>query len=127
MTMKKTIYRLYLSIIATSAINLSMILFSIRRKPKQSFDSLGSKSSKLQKVNQKSPKIPNSQLEQFRKKNTIKVAIVEDKAYWVHNNAFYEAKVIDGEIDNSTAEKIDASNMSSSKIRMLMSVLDSIS
>ena len=78
-------------------------------------------------MNQKSPKIPNSQLEQFRKKNTIKVAIVEDKAYWVHNNAFYEAKVIDGEIDNSTAEKIDASNMSSSKIRMLMSVLDSIS
>lgn len=76
---------------------------------------------------QKSQKAETTQLSILRKKNTIKIAFIEDKAYWVYNNAFYEADVIEGEIDNSTAIKIDATKLSSSQVQMLMSILDSIS
>lgn len=71
--------------------------------------------------------IPDSQLEQFRKKNTVKVAIIGRKAYWVHENVFYETDVIDGHIDNTSAKPIDASKLTTKQVRMLMDVLDSIS
>lgn len=72
-------------------------------------------------------KIHDSQLEQFRKKHTIKVAIIGDKAYWVHNNTFYETILVDGEIDNSQAKPIDANKLTTKEVRMLMDILDSIS
>ena len=71
--------------------------------------------------------IPDSQLEQFRKKNTVKVAIIGRKAYWVHDNVFYETDVVDGEIDNMSAKPIDASKLTTKQVRLLMNVLDSIS
>lgn len=71
--------------------------------------------------------MPDSQLEQFRKRNTIKVAIIGEKAYWVHNNIFYETVVVDGEIDNGNAKPIDTTNMSTRQVRLLMDVLDRIS
>lgn len=72
-------------------------------------------------------KAKDSQLEQFRKKNTIKVAIIGEKAYWVHDNTFYETSVVDGEINNSDATPINADNLSTKEVRMLMDILDSIS
>lgn len=79
------------------------------------------------KSNSFSAKIKDSQLEQFRKKHTIRVAIIGDKAYWVHNNTFYETKVIDGEINNSLAQPIDTEKLTNKEVRMLMDILDSIS
>lgn len=73
------------------------------------------------------PIIPDSQLEQFRKEHTVKVAIIGDKAYWVHNNVFYETDVVDGEIDKTSSKPIDADTLSTKQVRMLMDVLDSIS
>lgn len=71
--------------------------------------------------------IPDSQLEQFRKKNTVRIAIIGDKAYWVHDNTFYETDVVDGEIDRESSRPIDTSKLSIKQVRMLMNVLDSIS
>jgi hypothetical protein len=72
-------------------------------------------------------KIPDSQLEQFRKKNTIRIAIIGDKAYWVYDNTFYETDVVDGEIDREASRPIDTNKLSIKQVRMLMDVLDSIS
>lgn len=72
-------------------------------------------------------KIPDSQLEQFRKKNTVRIAIMGKKAYWVHNNTFYETDVVNGEIDRESSRPIDTSKLSMKQVRMLMDVLDSIS
>lgn len=68
-----------------------------------------------------------SQLEQVRRKNTIRVAIVGKKAYWVHNYTFYESDIVNGEIDNEAARPINTENMSRLEINTLMSVLDKIS
>jgi hypothetical protein len=67
-----------------------------------------------------------SQLDQIRKKNVIKVAIIGDKAYWVHNNTFYESDIVDGYIDNSAAKPIDAHSLSKKEFNKLLSVLDNI-
>jgi hypothetical protein len=69
---------------------------------------------------------PKSQLDRIRKKNIIRVAIVEKKAYWVHQNVFYVADVVDGEIDNDAAKPIDAQILSKKELDKLMYILDSL-
>jgi hypothetical protein len=45
-------------------------------------------------------------------KNKQRMIFTEDKAYWIKNNAFYEAALLEnGEIDNSTTKVVDTMTM----------------
>jgi hypothetical protein len=68
----------------------------------------------------------DSQLEQIRKKNIIKVAIIGSKAYWVHDNTFFESSIVDGYIDNEGAKPIDAHTLSTKEFEKLLKVLDNL-
>jgi hypothetical protein len=68
----------------------------------------------------------SSQLDKQRKKNIIRVAIIGKKAYWVHNNIFYESEIVDGYIDNEGAKPVDAHSLSEKEFDKLLSVLDNI-
>lgn len=68
-----------------------------------------------------------SQLEKIRRRNTVRVAVMGDKAYWVHDYIFYESDVVDGHIDNGAARPINTDKMSHQQVNLLMSVLDIIS
>lgn len=56
----------------------------------------------------------------------LKVAIVEDKAYWVVNNVFYEADVVDEEILKEDAKPVDAFDMDFKEVTKMMTILDNI-
>lgn len=56
----------------------------------------------------------------------LKVAIVEDKAYWVVNNMFYEADFVDEEIVKEEAKPVDAFEMNIKDVNKMMTILDSI-
>jgi hypothetical protein len=58
-------------------------------------------------------------------KDTIHVAVYEDKAYWVHENIFYEADLI-SEPDFTTARPIDTMSLNTKQITELMEVLDEL-
>jgi len=68
-----------------------------------------------------------TQSQKIRKNNTVTIAIVGEKAYWVHQNIFYETDVVDGEIDRDSARPIDAHNLSRKQFNELLEILDSIS
>jgi len=57
----------------------------------------------------------------------ISVAVVEDKAYWVINNMFYQADIIDGEVDKTSSRPVDAFDISSKEINKMLSILDNLS
>ena len=57
----------------------------------------------------------------------ISVAVIEDKAYWVINNMFYQADIIDGEVDKNSSRPVDAFKMSSKEINKMLSILDNLS
>ena len=76
-------------------------------------------------LNQRS-KIKTTQLEKQRKKNIIKIAIEDDKAYWVFNNVFYESDVVDGYVDGENSRPIDAHTLSNNQIEHLLTILDGI-
>jgi len=56
----------------------------------------------------------------------LKVAIVEDKAYWVVNNVFYEADVVDEDIIKEDAKPVDAFDMDFKDVTKMMTILDNI-
>jgi hypothetical protein len=58
-------------------------------------------------------------------KDTISVAVYEDRAYWVYENVFYEAEVT-REPDFSTASPIDTMSLSDKELKELMEVLDEL-
>jgi hypothetical protein len=58
---------------------------------------------------------------------SIRVIVVEDDAYWIQDNTFYQTKVTeDGEIDQSSAKPVDTTNMSVEEIDRLMKIVDDL-
>lgn len=59
--------------------------------------------------------------------NAVSVAIVEEKAYWVVDNIFYQADLtMDGEIDRSSSKPVNAFDMSNRDITKMLFILDNL-
>lgn len=58
-------------------------------------------------------------------KEVFRVAVVDDKAYWVHNNIFYESDVT-SEPDFSTARPVDTMSMKPKQLNELLVILDEL-
>ena len=56
---------------------------------------------------------------------TIKAAVYEDKAYWVHENVFYESEVM-REPDWETARPINTMELSPKELNKLLVILDEL-
>jgi hypothetical protein len=132
MKMIEIAYRLWLSIIGISQIGLSMSFYYINSGLNQLLKDLENKS-EWEQIQTEVHDIPvmlsdenMSQLQQLRKNSIIRVAVVDNKAYWVHNNTFYESDIVDGCIDNDAARPIDAIKLSSNEIDDLLEILDNI-
>jgi hypothetical protein len=69
---------------------------------------------------------PLSQARKHLKSNTVRVLIVEDHAYWVHDNMFYIADTVEGLVNPETVRPIDTSNMSNRDIDKMLFILDSL-
>lgn len=120
----KVVYQLWLSIIGISHITLSMNMSYIKSSLNQLFNNFNYKyNSSPVKQN---PASQQTQLDKIRKKNTIKVAITDDKAYWVQDNIFYESDIVDGCIDSESSKPIDAHKLSSKELNKLLDILDGI-
>ena len=58
---------------------------------------------------------------------SIKVIVIENKAYWIQDNTFYETVLTeDGEIDQSFAKPVDTSNLDVEAVNGLMKIVDSL-
>jgi hypothetical protein len=55
----------------------------------------------------------------------IRVAVYRDKAYWVHENVFYQSEVT-REPDFETTRPIDTMSMDPAELEELMGILDEL-
>ena len=55
----------------------------------------------------------------------IRVAVYDEKAYWVHDNIFYESEVV-REPDFTTARPIDTMELPPKELNRLLSILDEL-
>ena len=73
----------------------------------------------------------NSQKDRQSKKHrqnaVIKVVQAPDnKAYWVENNIFYYAEVVNGQFDPTSGKPVDTNNLSKKEIDKLLFILDNL-
>ena len=69
---------------------------------------------------------PVSQARKHVSKNTVRVLIIEDQAYWVHDNMFYIADTTEGLVNADTVRPVDTHNMSKRDIDKMLFILDSL-
>jgi len=69
---------------------------------------------------------PVSQAKKHVSKNTVRVLIIEDQAYWVHDNMFYIADTAEGLVNADTVRPVDTNNMSKRDIDKMLFILDSL-
>ena len=55
--------------------------------------------------------LPNTQAYTHEAKTKLRVVFTENKAYWIKNNAFYQADLVDGLVDESTTKVVDTMSM----------------
>lgn len=67
-----------------------------------------------------------SQARKHLKNNSVRVLMIEDHAYWVHNNMFYVADIADGLVNPETVRPVDTNNMSNRDIDKMLFILDSL-
>jgi hypothetical protein len=56
----------------------------------------------------------------------VSIAIIDDTAYWVVDNTFYQAEVVNGHVDGDTSRPIDAFELSRSDLDKMMYILDNL-
>jgi hypothetical protein len=67
------------------------------------------------------------QSDKYLKKYSIKVMIVEDKAYWIKDNQLYVADCSSGDIDSDSTSKVDTMAMDAVELEKTMFIVEKLS
>lgn len=77
--------------------------------------------------NKPKAKIKKSQSTIHDKKNSIKVIIMDNSAYWIRDNAFYMADMsIDGTVNKDTTRQVDTHTMSKVQLDKMLFIIDQL-
>jgi hypothetical protein len=59
-------------------------------------------------------------------KTNVKVIIVDNQAYWIKDNIFYKAPLVDQLIDKDSAEQVDTSGMDKVQLDQMLFIVDKL-
>jgi hypothetical protein len=59
-------------------------------------------------------------------KNNFKVIIVDNQAYWIKDNIFYKAPMVDKLIDKDSAQQVDTTDMNKVQLEQMLFILDKL-
>lgn len=67
-----------------------------------------------------------TQATEFHDKNSVRILVVEDKAYWIKNQRLYVADYIDLEIQESSTKVVDTMAMDDVELKKIIFVIDKL-
>jgi hypothetical protein len=68
----------------------------------------------------------NSQSYKHDQKTNIRVIIVDHLAYWVKENVFYKAEVLDNKVNTDTTEVVDTIGMNEVELDKMLFIMDKL-
>ena len=71
-------------------------------------------------------KVVTSQSKIWKEKQTTRVVIIDQKAYWVSNNMFYVGDTVDGKVKPETGKPLDTAKMSKKEVDKMLFILDNL-
>lgn len=124
---------LYLLCIMLTSIAFCAILILMNKKRNKSFNRVLYRQSDMHNILKDfffkdifDDKVVNSQSKIWRDKQTTKVVIIDQKAYWVSNNMFYVGDTVDGKVKPETGKPLDTAKMSKREVDKMLFILDNL-
>lgn len=72
------------------------------------------------------PKAPNKQSTDYIAKNSMRAVVVDDNIYWIADNAFYVADLVDGSIEENSTRLVDTMTMDKVQLDKIMFIVDKL-
>lgn len=123
----------YVLVMGLTLIVFCSIIVVITKKEKKSFNKIVYRQSDMHNILKDfffkdidNEKVFTSQSKIWREKQTTKVVILDQKAYWISNNIFYVGEAVDGKVKPETGQPLDTSNMSKREIDKMLFILDNL-
>jgi len=120
-------------IIGLTLISFSSIIIVMNKKRKKSFSKVLYRQSDMHNILKDfffkdifDEKVVTSQSKIWKDKQTTKVLIIDQKAYWVSNNMFYVGDTVDGKVRPETGRPLDTTKMSKREIDKMLFILDNL-
>ena len=117
-------------ILATAYVH--MLIYKLNGKNKKAkpivkrqSDSLISFNDRVEKILEE-PKMPKTQAMQHVDKHTLRAIVVDDNMYWIINNAFYVADIVDGNVEENTTRLVDTMTMDKVQLDKIMFIVDKL-
>ena len=67
-----------------------------------------------------------TQSRRHQEESTTRVIVVDNEAYWIKNNIFYKAPLVNEKIDKDSAEKVDTTNMDKVQLDKMLFIVDKL-
>ena len=119
--------------VGLTLIAFCFIIIGIKKKEKNAFTRLVYRQSDMHNMLKDfffkdidNDKVFTSQSKIWREKQSTKVVILDQKAYWISNNIFYVGEAVDGKVKPETGQPLDTSNMSKREIDKMLFILDNL-
>ena len=123
----------YVLVMGLTLIVFCSIIVVITKKEKKSFNKIVYRQSDMHNILKDfffkdidNEKVFTSQSKIWREKQTTKVVILDQKAYWISNNIFYVGEAVNGKVRPETGQPLDTSNMSKREIEKMLFILDNL-
>ena len=123
---------------AIVTIGLTLIVFSsiiivMNKKRKKSFSKILYRQSDMHNILKDfffkdifDDKVVTSQSKIWKEKQTTRVVIIDQRAYWVSNNMFYVGDTVDGKVRPETGKPLDTTKMSKREVDKMLFILDNL-
>ena len=124
---------LYLLCFVLTSISFCAIIILMNKKRNKSFNKVLYRQSDMHNILKDfffkdifDDKIVTSQSKIWREKQTTRVVIIDQKAYWVSNNMFYVGDTVDGKVRPETGRPLDTTKMSKKEVDKMLFILDNL-
>ncbi len=67
-----------------------------------------------------------SQSKNHEKETNVRVIIVDGQAYWIKDNIFYNAPLINNLVDKESAQRVDTTHMDKVQLDQMLFILDKL-
>lgn len=69
---------------------------------------------------------PTTQSTSYLNNAYMKVMIVKNKAYWIKNNTFFSAEVINGQVQKETTKEVDTMSMNKVELDEMLFIVEKL-
>lgn len=70
--------------------------------------------------------LPDTQSFVHDRSKKLRIIFTDNKAYWIKENAFYQADLVDGEVDDSTTKVVDTMSMDKVELDKMIFIVQTL-